>query len=165
MRTGIPHSTAHSGGCYTNMTSDHPWRDEDRLREMHHEKEMYIAQMARELGCSPQTVSKWLRRHSIEVVSNSATPAGDDHHASKPDVTPRDYNGQWGTVRKQYREEHEMVCRRCGDDSLRDGNYHLHHVNESEGRETNAGDVDFENLVPLCPPCHQTVEINGFDVA
>jgi len=145
-------------------TTDTPWRDENTLRKYHHKKGLCMAEMGRRLGCNPQTISEWLKRHDIEVRQNSHAPAGKDHHNAKPDIPERDYNGKWGEVCYRFRINNEMYCRRCGEDSLNPSNYHLHHDNESDGRETNAGDVDLDDLTPLCPSCHATVEVNGFEV-
>jgi len=145
------------------MTSEHPWRDESVLRELHHDKELCMAEIGRRLECDPQTVSRWLNRHDIEVRSNSHAAAGEDHHNSKS-APPRDYNGEWGSVRYRFRQTRDVYCQRCGENNLPDHRYHLHHDNESDGRDTNAGDVNMGDITPLCPSCHTSVEVNGFSL-
>lgn len=43
-----------------------PWRDEDTLRELYHEKGMTQEQVANELGCSSYTIHDWMNKHDIE---------------------------------------------------------------------------------------------------
>lgn len=48
------------------MSENHPWRDEDTLREMYHKKEMSQRAIADELGCSPRAVRLWMNKYDIE---------------------------------------------------------------------------------------------------
>jgi len=44
-----------------------PWTDEDVLRELYWEKEMSQPDIADELGCSAQTITRWMGKHDIET--------------------------------------------------------------------------------------------------
>jgi transposase len=48
-------------------SGEHPWRDEDVLRELYVEKQLPAKTVADRLGCSDNTVYKWLRERGIEV--------------------------------------------------------------------------------------------------
>lgn len=43
-----------------------PWRSEERLREMYHERGMSLTEIGEELGCSLVTVHDWMKRREIE---------------------------------------------------------------------------------------------------
>jgi len=43
-----------------------PWRDEDRLRELYHDKEMSTHEIGEEFDCDRTTVLRWMRIHGIE---------------------------------------------------------------------------------------------------
>jgi hypothetical protein len=43
-----------------------PWRSEERLREMYHERGMSLTEIGEELGCSLVTVHDWMERREIE---------------------------------------------------------------------------------------------------
>ena len=43
-----------------------PWRSEERLREMYHERKMSLTEIGEELGCSLVTVHDWMNRREIE---------------------------------------------------------------------------------------------------
>jgi len=43
-----------------------PWRDEDTLRELYHEKGMTQKEVADELGCTKWCVCVWMQKHDIE---------------------------------------------------------------------------------------------------
>jgi IS30 family transposase len=48
-----------------------PWRDEEKLRELYHEKEYSQYEIAEELGCGQNTVKKAMQRHGIETRGRS----------------------------------------------------------------------------------------------
>ena len=43
-----------------------PWRSEEKLREMYHERGMSLTEIGEELGCSLVTVHDWMKRREIE---------------------------------------------------------------------------------------------------
>jgi predicted transcriptional regulator len=43
-----------------------PWRDEDIMRELHHEQKLTMPEMAESFGCKRATVSRWLDKLGIE---------------------------------------------------------------------------------------------------
>lgn len=50
-----------------NVGGKTPWREYDTLYEMYVERGMSLSDVGDELGCSADTVSKWLRHHQITV--------------------------------------------------------------------------------------------------
>ncbi|WP_224449313.1 HNH endonuclease [Haloprofundus salilacus] len=54
------------GGKHENT----PWRDEPRLRQLHHEEELTVPEIAEELDTTDTTIQTWLRRHDIENQTN-----------------------------------------------------------------------------------------------
>lgn len=46
---------------------DGPWRDEETLRELYHDKGWGATTIAEELGCDKKTIYNWLDRHDIET--------------------------------------------------------------------------------------------------
>jgi len=47
------------------MSKEHPWRDEDTLRQKYLVEEKTCDEVAEEFGCSGRTVSTWLQKHDI----------------------------------------------------------------------------------------------------
>jgi predicted acyl esterase len=45
--------------------SEYPWRDESRLYELYWEQELSTVAIADKLGCTQQTVWKWMQRFDI----------------------------------------------------------------------------------------------------
>ena len=50
----------------TILNSDKPYRKERVLRELYHEKELSLAEVATKLGCCRQTVRRWMKQHGLE---------------------------------------------------------------------------------------------------
>lgn len=53
------------------MKREKPYKDEDTLRSLYQEQKLSSKGVAERLGCAPNTVLKWLRKHDIEVRSRS----------------------------------------------------------------------------------------------
>lgn len=54
---------------------DRPWHDEETLRELYHDQNLSMREVASELGCERQSVEKWIHHHDIETRSpNPETP-------------------------------------------------------------------------------------------
>jgi len=45
--------------------TEHPWRDGSLLRELYWEQELSTTEIADKLGCTQQTVSRWMQRLDI----------------------------------------------------------------------------------------------------
>ena len=45
--------------------SEYPWRDESLLYELYWEQELSTVKIADKLGCTQQTVSKWMQKFDI----------------------------------------------------------------------------------------------------
>lgn len=52
----------------------HPWRDADKLRELHFERGLTAPEMAEELGCSKTTLFEWIHKHEIDYDRNRGKP-------------------------------------------------------------------------------------------
>lgn len=75
----------------------HPWRSEDRLREMYHEKGLEQSEIADKWDCTTETISRWMRRLDIETK---------DH--SERQRLRGDFNDeQW--LREQYHDEEKSI--------------------------------------------------------
>lgn len=53
----------------SRLSSDEPWHDEERLRELYWEEELDMQEIAEELGCSRITVQEWMDKLDIETRS------------------------------------------------------------------------------------------------
>jgi len=53
---------------------EQPWRDEQLLRYLYHEKKLSGMKMAPYLGCSPATVNRWIKRYGITRRENVRVP-------------------------------------------------------------------------------------------
>lgn len=81
-----------------------PWRDEEVLRELYHDKDLDQSEIAEELDTTPGTISNWMGKHKIET-------------------THSDYGSSVGDVKTERCEYHSvcgnataprnMVCRDC----------------------------------------------------
>jgi len=141
------------------------WRNPELLKELHHNEEMTLAEMARELGCTSSTISKWLDKYNIDKVQNDPRSHIGEKHWNSKDIEKRKYGHKWEKRRQEYRDHNSMECAICGISEDETGKtHHLHHLDQSDDRVTDASDVDDDGLVPLCPPHHMTVDVNGFDV-
>lgn len=45
---------------------DRPWTDESVVRELYEDRGLKRNEVAEVLGCSPETISRWFKRHGIE---------------------------------------------------------------------------------------------------
>jgi hypothetical protein len=60
--------------------SEYPWRDESRLYELYWEQELSTVKNAVKLGCTQQTVSKWMQRFEPNSVRVSLWVVPADVH-------------------------------------------------------------------------------------
>lgn len=51
----------------SNDAPDRPWQEEHVLRTLYCEHEYSLRETADHLGCSPETICRWLDRHDIET--------------------------------------------------------------------------------------------------
>jgi len=111
-------------------TSEKKWRDEDVLREMYHEKEMTLYEVADELGCAHTTVERWLKKHDL------GTRSFDDVHRT---IHPWSYTGKEGYVHYVSKTDgendsvrlHQLLAIADGADPYEvfDPDYNVHHKN------------------------------------
>lgn len=66
------------------MTDEHPWRDEDRLREMYHEQQMSQRAIGHELGCSPRTIRSWMDKFGIDPRSTKEAVEVSSYNDEQP---------------------------------------------------------------------------------
>ena len=66
------------------------------------------------------------------------------------------YHPEWDTVSRYVRELFDFYCARCGKNCRNSKNaesvLQVHHIDE------NPGNIDLENLIPLCASCHLKIE-------
>jgi len=67
----------------SSIDPEYPWRDEGVLRYLYDERECSGRKTAQILGCSYDTVYRWLDRHDVRRRQNGF-PTGLDHHNSDP---------------------------------------------------------------------------------
>ena len=60
------------------QSMERPWQEEERLRELYHERGMSMAEIGEEWECSPQTVSNWVERHGLEARAVGHNGSGPD---------------------------------------------------------------------------------------
>ena len=134
------------------------WREESILRKLHHEKEMTQTDIADKLGCSTQTVRRWLRRHDIEIRSHTEQLSGENHPNFKSNE-PRIYPANWGKIGQRALERDGYRCQRCGmDNETHEGK--INRVLETHHIEPVYSDKEtrLEDVVTLCFTCHDKVE-------
>lgn len=61
----------------TADSSDQPWRNESRMRELFCEDGYSKAEMAEQFGCVPETVCRWLKRYDLLDTEQCPTCGGD----------------------------------------------------------------------------------------
>ena len=135
------------------------WQDEGTLRELHHSEELTQKEIADRLGCTPQTVRRWLRRHNIEIRSHTDVLAGDDHPNFKSNE-PRTYPSNWLQLSEKVRERDDYECQRCGMSrqehrEILGRDLEVHHIRPIHGV---GDDADMDNLITLCLHCHRDIE-------
>lgn len=50
----------------TGVKSDKPWKNSELMHRLHEEQDYTYAEMAELFGCTPSTVSSWMKRHQAE---------------------------------------------------------------------------------------------------
>lgn len=118
----------------------HPWRNEDRLREMYHEKGLEQSEIADRWGCSTETISRWMRRLDIET---------EDH--SERQRLQGDFNDeQW--LREQYLDEERSIYDIAEDQEVssdvihnRLDEYGIERRGRSESLRIHHGEEDYHN--------------------
>jgi len=61
-------------GGEAGVSTAHPWRDVEELRELYVEEKLTTREVGDELGCSRRTVEDWIHRHDIETRSRTPDP-------------------------------------------------------------------------------------------
>lgn len=135
---------------------------EQWLREHYVEEDLSGTQVADKLDCTCVTVYKWLKRHDIEIGTESQ-PCGADHWAHKG------YDGEYGEgwnqpKRKEVRERDDYECQICGlsQEEHRQKNgckLHVHHIipiRQFESGKKRANEPP--NLITVCAQCHSRWE-------
>lgn len=57
------------------MSGEHPWRDEETLREKYIAEGKSTSKIGDELGCSNVTITNWLDRHGIKTRDSGGAPS------------------------------------------------------------------------------------------
>lgn len=140
-----------------------PWQNPFIMKQLHHDKGMAQVAMADKLGCTPQTIRRWLRKHNIEITSNTPHVAGEDHPRHRSDRPP-EYGSDWVKIAETVRERDGYECQRCGrtqEESLERYGRKLdvHHTIPRVTLIECGADFDAPDfLITLCSRCHTKVE-------
>ena len=104
---------------------EHPWRDEELLRELYHGREMTQEEVAEELECTKSCVCRWMQRHDIESDQKLVTELHDrdwlyeqyvEKQKSSGDIA--DELGCSGTVVLRWLDKHNIEKRKSCQDWL-----------------------------------------------
>lgn len=110
-----------------SATTQHPWRDEERIRELYWDQGKCAGEVADELGCTERTIWTWIKKHGMETRRNG--------HPRKErvnfDTSPNGYE-RWKATHPPDRGSVVMVHRLLavsehGFDAVAEK--HVHHVN------------------------------------
>ncbi|HEY9805503.1 MAG TPA: FAD-dependent thymidylate synthase, partial [Candidatus Obscuribacterales bacterium] len=151
-------------------------------------------QMAQQAGCSIEVVKKWVYLHGLSLNkakpgtsspwnrglrgayrlqltpeqrqqrrlrSQQLTRRGAKSNFWKGGVTQeRVAIGAWTrTIAPQVHEKFNYICQNCGE---RGGRLHAHHLLPVYSHPEQA--YNFDNLVTVCTPCHQTIHTQGLEL-
>lgn len=134
------------------------WVPENEVREIlaeFREQDLTIAEMAKECGVDPKTITNQLSRFGLQggLRSGERTPQWKGGHSK--------YRGPgWLTIREQILERDGYSCIMCGktqDEARADGHgLSVHHIIPFCETQDNSP----ENLESLCQSCHMIEEQN-----
>jgi hypothetical protein len=116
-------------------------------------------QIAKELECSAETVSNYLKLYDIPIRSSAEANTGDLHWNWKGGTKP--YCVKFNNTFKQYiRKKFDNTCFICGKSSIEDGNnLCVHHIDYNKNAICNGKEWAF---VPLCRSCHTKTNYNRY---
>jgi 5-methylcytosine-specific restriction endonuclease McrA len=143
--------------------------DREQMEQLYWRERKSLAEIADEIGVSPNTVKSWLQKHGLGNRTNAEATRKGEH---SPHWTGGvDYYGPNWTQKKQERLEIDgNACVVCGlsDEELKlrgdkDG-VHVHHIQKIRRFKQDDGSVNYEranrveNLITLCRDCHNRWE-------
>jgi len=143
------------------MSDTHPQSDDrlaypEWLREQYIERERSTREIAEMCGCSPQTISRHLKKHGIDT----RDIVGEYHH--NWDGGPAPYGRGWTEPkRRKVRERDDYECQsaRC---SMTQAEHideygqklHVHHLHKARDIDDPEERNKMDNLITLCRDCH-----------
>jgi len=134
-----------------------PYYEREWLVKEYVENRKSTLQIGRELGYSPDTIAKWLRKHGIEPINKNRMPSGSDNplwEGGKPG-----YGSNWKEQREKARERDNRTCQACQThESDLERNVHVHHIIPIRKYDTPEKGNELDNLVCLCASCHTVWE-------
>jgi transposase-like protein len=144
--------------------TDERLRDSDWLREQHIDLEKTGVTIAQELGCTPETVYGWLRKHDIEAQNYFRGPTGSETWNWKGGSVP--YGPGWNKSKRQtVRERDDYTCQdpRCSVTQTEHldehgQKLHVHHLRKARDVDDPEQRNAKENLITLCLDCHSRWE-------
>jgi thymidylate synthase (FAD) len=150
--------------------------DREWLRREYIDCKRSASEIADAVGCKPNNIYFWLKKHSIETRDVSAarkikywgvTGEANPMFGRRGELSPTYVDGsaperQKAYVQKQGREFLRAVykrdgycCRRCGAPKKQPKSIHAHHIRPWAGNPELRFDLD--NAVTLCRTCHSWV--------
>lgn len=143
-----------------------PWpklKDGAFLREQYITEDRLTSEIADELGCTSDTVLRWLHIHGIEV--SWEYPTGEDCPAYIDGRSrERNYGGAiWQRARRKALRRDAHKCRRCStdeDEHLAEygRGLEVHHIVPFRTFDELEPAHELSNLITLCRPCHKKME-------
>jgi transposase len=143
-----------------------PLNDAQVLREWYLGDDMSSKEIAEKVGCSPDAVRNWLRRHGIPLrppAHEQDPPIGPDH--PRWNGGNREYGSEWYLSRKERLAFDDYECVVCGmsqESHIQEygQELHVHHIIKKEEFRDEDGELDeerahdLENLITLCQNDH-----------
>jgi len=143
------------------VPKDSPLRDAEWLREAYHGDRKTIYEISELCDCGKNTVSRWLKRHGIEVRSQSDMT--EELNPNWKGGYDGYYGPSWYEARRSARERDDQTCQCCGcTEDMHKKRYgselHVHHLTPFREFESHKKANELGNLLTLCQDCHNKWE-------